>query len=370
MRIALIDVTLEKFKNMNPNIEMLNKIENDFNNLHDYLIPSNKISVNWFEKEKPMIIFPTNNDVFIPEAEALKIHSNALTQIGDKLNIPGKYLNNLYNGDIWQQKLFSTTLNEHFTYSSRNTDRFLLRSNNGILKAVLSDKFDRYNSIGVLTTFLDQMLKAKFNIGNVYYDGLSYFVEMNKKDTPIMINDEPHWISVQFRNSDFGQSALSINMMLVKQICTNGMVLTNLMRSIHKSKQMESGPNFKLSDKTLQLESEYKKSIINDIIPQVLSEENIVRITQYFDKLNKIDVSVDSVIEKLPLLAATKSDIDTIQNILMENKYETGVTTGSNPIRVANAISWIATGMDLENGESANNYKPMSGKLLSKYVTF
>ncbi len=348
----------------------INKIIEDYENMQDYFVPVIKMDSLFEEEKKPHLYFPTTTDVFKPEPEILTFHPNALNQVSAKLGIPGQFMRTLHDGEDWEKNLFCRTINDFFHFSPRNEDKFLIRSNKGVAKAILSDSYDRYNSLNVLSTFLTEMKKHNFVGNNVYYDGITYFLEMTNKQIPIEINGQNHWLTVQYRNSDFGQSALDIRLMLTKQVCSNGMVLNSIMRSVHKGKKIQQGKDFKLSDKTLNLESELKQQIIADVIPQIVAEDNIIRIKNAFDEANQIDIPVDTVVEKLPSVNATKKDIENIKGILMSNDESTGTTDGGNVLRVVNAISFLANDFTEEEAEPANKYKEMSGKLLSKYVKF
>lgn len=352
------------------NKEMLEKLVTDASNIEDYLVTSKKLGVtNPKETEKnykPEIILPLSNEAF-PDVTTLKLSDNALSQISAKMNINSTYLRRLHSGSVWEQSLFTRTLVDHLDYKNP-TDNFLLRTNNGILKGFLSDRYERYDSNEVLIGFLTKMKEHQFNINKVYYDGITYFVEMTNKNIPIMINDQLHWITVQYRNSDFGASALDIRMMITKQVCSNGMVLNSIMRKVHKGKELQANKDFKLSNETFRLEAELKKSILNDVIPQIVSEQNIIRIRSMFEEVNQIDVPVKSVIQKLPSIGATKNDLERIENIILDAKEETGVVNCGPVLKVASAISWMANDYELEEAVSANKYKEMSGNLISKYV--
>lgn len=66
-----------------------------------------------------------------------KIHDNAIGQLGDKFNIPSKYLRELASGNDWQRNLASTILNEHSTWTNRS--RMLVRTVGNEVRGVLSD---------------------------------------------------------------------------------------------------------------------------------------------------------------------------------------------------------------------------------------
>lgn len=47
------------------------------------------------------------------------IHDNAIGQLGERFNVPSKYLRELAGGNEWQRNLASTILNEHSTWTTK-----------------------------------------------------------------------------------------------------------------------------------------------------------------------------------------------------------------------------------------------------------
>jgi len=347
------------------NNSILGQIILDNENLTDYLVPQKKLSVQTQIEGSPLIIYPLDS---IGNVDNLSINKNAITQLGDKIKIPAAYLQKLHDGETWEKNLFATTLNDHFDFKKRRTP-VLLRASQGELKAYLSNSYERYNSVAVLGQFLESFSNNGLTLSQAYFDGIRYFVEVTNKNNPFLIGGEPHFFSIQYRNSDYGRGALDIKFMLIKQVCTNGMIIKSALRKIHKGRQINiQGQNFQLSEDTLNKETIAKKAIVRDVANYICSPAAVDDIIQFYDKANNIDIKVEKVIEKLPSVNATKKDVELIQNILMRNDNKTGTTTGGNVIRVANAVSYIANTFDNDQCESINKYREMSGNLIHKFV--
>ena len=80
------------------------------------------------------------------------IHDNAFDQFGGKFGIPSGYLKNLAHGSDWQRGVAAHTLSEFAGNVKR--DRMLLRSVNGQVRAAVSDRYKRFNSMKIFLTFL------------------------------------------------------------------------------------------------------------------------------------------------------------------------------------------------------------------------
>jgi hypothetical protein len=357
------------------NSAILTNIAEDSQSLKDYIVPQNKLCICLkIENDiyTPSLQVPQSNEISGNNNLYTIIHSNAISQMGEKIGIPSGFINKLHNGDVWEKLLFQRILNDHFDYVNINNPVMVRISKNDSLnttKAYLSNSYERYNSFAVLTQFIQSFYNYGLSLSHAYFDGIRYFVELTSKNNPIMIDDQIHYFAIQFRNSDYGRGALDIRFMLIKQICTNGMVMQSALRKIHRGRKIDlPGDSFMLSEDTLHKETEAKKSLIKDIAGYVCSERCVNDIVAKLNKANGIDIPVENVIEKLPNIGATKGDIELVQNLLMNNNPKSGVCEGGNVVRVANAVSYIANRYSNTDAEAINKYREMSGNLIEKFI--
>ncbi len=351
--------------NIDESSSVIQAIAKDSSNIQDFLLPQNKLNIQSSElsQEKPYLIFPVSSH---GEDIAL-LHSNSISQMAAKLDVPSRYLNKLYEGDVWEKQLFTRTLNDHFDFTQKKN--VLLRVNNGTLKAYLSNSYDRYNSLKVLNAFYEKISAKGFVLSQAYYDGIRYFIEVVNRNNMFQLNDQNHYFAIQFRNSDYGRGALDIQFMIVKQICSNGMIMKSALRKIHRGRQMDlPGNNFMLSQDTMEKETKAKSAIVRDVVNYITSDDCVNDIINLYRTADDQEVETEDVVKRLPNVGATKSDIEAIEKILMSNREETGTTSGGNVTRVANAISYIANTYPNEDAEKINGYREMGGKLLMSYV--
>lgn len=340
-------------------LKLLETVVTDNSNIKDYLV--NPDSLNTFiESNNVKIGFSQIEDAY-------SLHNNAISQLSNKLGLPNAYMVNLHNGEQWQKELFTENVNLHLIHN--NQKPVLLRTVNSQLKGYLSNSFERYNSIRVLGQFLESFKLNGMELREVYYDGITHFIELNNKNNLIMINNQPHYFGVQYRNSDFGRSALSLEIMLIKQICSNGMVMKNKLRQVHKSRTIEIGESFVLSADTMEKETQAKLSLIKDVANHLCSEEVQKEIVDIYTKASEVETEPEKVFKVLENIGASKGDIDFIQNLLIENNPNTGVVEGGIVVRTANAVSYMGNNISLDNAENVNRYKEMSGKLLQHFVS-
>ena len=287
--------------------------------------------------------------------------SNAISQFSAKNKIPGAYLSTLTQGKAWERNLGAIIMDKHS--ANGPTKKVLVRTVRDEVRGYLSNTYERYSSVEVFKDFIHIAQDNNAIISNAYYNDISAYVEALVID-PVTIAGEEWLYGVQFRNSDFGGAALDMKLMLVKLICTNGMTRNSLLRKIHRSSEIES-VNIKLSEQTLYHNTMAKRGLIKDFAAHIFNRDNILAEANLLEQVGRIQIEAEEVIKKLPSLGATKSDIDEVQKLLMENAQHTGVVNGGNVLRVSNAVSYLANTVD--EADRIASYKDISGKLINHY---
>lgn len=286
---------------------------------------------------------------------------NALSQFESKNKIPGGYVSSLSRGERWEKNLAAINMNHHS--SNKANKKVLIRTVRDDVRGYLSTTYDRYSSVEVFKDFIHIAQDHNAVISNAYYNDISAYVEALVIN-PIIINGEQWLYGIQFRNSDFGGAALDMRSMFVKLICTNGMTRSSLLRKIHRASEIDS-MNIQLSEETLWHNTQLKKNIIKDFSNHIFNKENIMNEVNLLNKVATIVVDIDEPIKKLQPLGASKTDVEEVKRLLMDNKANTGVQCTGTVMRVANAVSYLANVSD--EADKIANYKDISGKLINIY---
>ena len=109
------------------------------------------------------------------------IHDNAIGQLGEKLNIPSKYLRELADGEQWQKDLASTILNQHSMWTRRT--RTLVRTVGDEVRGVLSDSYRRLNSETIIMSFLETANKMGGQLADGFMDATRIYLEVLMPET-------------------------------------------------------------------------------------------------------------------------------------------------------------------------------------------
>ena len=125
---------------------------------------------------KSQVMFGANEvvEMKLGEDGVYKIHDNAIGQLGEKFNVPSKYLRELASGNEWQRNLASTILNEHSTWTHRT--RTLVRTVGDEVRGVLSDTYRRLNSETIIMSFLETANKMGGQLADGFMDATRIYL--------------------------------------------------------------------------------------------------------------------------------------------------------------------------------------------------
>ena len=95
---------------------------------------------------------------------AASLHDNALTQLGEKLGIPGTYLRDMATGEKWQRERINYLLNgyaaNHQKLDSKDRptgpENLLVRLVGPQIRGVLSDRYKRLDTTPIFKGFITQ----------------------------------------------------------------------------------------------------------------------------------------------------------------------------------------------------------------------
>ena len=332
--------------------QIITSIEDDCRLIYDYLVPANKILFHFNGEpiEKPEMpvemVFEDENG----KNKYLTLHDNSIVQLGQKLNIPTKYLKDLVHGthdsdnqdEYWQKELASRILTNHVINSRK--ERYLIRAVGNEARGVLSDSFKRMNSIKLYSTFLHAANNSGCVVTGAWYDGLTGFVEVLRPDV-ITIPTENNGIQyicfgVQFRNSDFGVSSLEMRAFNFVIKCENGWISQSVLRNVHLGARLPD--NLQLSEETYRLDTETKASLVNDTIGQIINPEKIYEYSVKVQEASKIQINIENEVKNLNNLNVLDHETESIKKLLMENDPNNNIQGANTLFKLTQALSAVS----------------------------
>lgn len=265
-------------------------------------------------------------------------------QIGDKFDIPSKYMTRmrdeaipLYDANVngWAAKEIPSAAEGHKGRS------FLLRlmmgdageGTNGILRAVLSDRYGASDNLDTAMALLKGMKEAGLDAHNIGAADLSddrLYLRVEAPEISVMApellkgyrspfsgqsgDDLPIvYAGLVFRNSETGNGALSVTPELKVQVCSNGLIMTkDAMRQVHLGQRLEQG-TVAWSRETIAAEENLITAKVKDAVKSFLTPEYL-------------ETAVASLTEKAG--KELKKPLDTVRVVARELRITESETEG------------------------------------------
>ena len=243
----------------------------------DFIAP---IGVNLkVQGSKPVITFAHQDNavqMMMPDG-TFRLHSNAVSQLAERMGVPTRYLRDLANGDEWQQELAATILNQHSDWTPRS--RVLVRTVGQQVRGVLSDSYRRLNSVQILTAFVEEAAGQGAVISDAYMNDTKVWAETILPQ-PITIptaknGDVVIFAGARFSTSDYGDGAVDMRTFLLNGACLNGMVRESVMKQVHLGSKLPD--SLALSEHTYELDTKTTVSAVRDLTRGLYSRDNILQ---------------------------------------------------------------------------------------------
>jgi len=286
------------------------------------------------------------NDVesgtMIERTTSLGLHEHAVSQIGDKFGVPPAYLRNLTFGTNWEKNLATTIMQEHASNIAR--ERVLIRSVEGEVRGVLSDKYRRLNSMEIFMAFL---LGAQ-QIGSVLVDahsgetkGFLEVINPNIVEFDTQLNGRNYaCIGARIRNSDFGDGALEVYLFALMVKCMNGLVGQTMLKEFHLGGRIPE--NIQISEDTYKKDTAAKAALVGDVMKQLAAPDVTNGLITRIQGAAAVEVNLVKEVEKLPKLGLTLGEAENVGRVLMENNPDNGLQGSASLWKLVNGLTAVA----------------------------
>jgi len=253
------------------------------------------------------------------------VHPHAVGQLGSKLGIPSAYLREIWTGKGWQKNAAARLLNEYTDHASR--ERILVRSYDGQIRGVLSDRYRRLNTMKLFLAFLMAVKDTGSKIVRAHAGDTKNFLEVI--DPEIVHFDTPKngksyaIFGSRIRNSDFGDGAMEVNRFMMNVVCMNGMVGQSVLNKVHLGGRIPD--NLIVSERTMIKDTEATASLITDAVGQLYQPQTRLEMVEKIQDASNISVDFEQEVKKLPKLGISKAEIEALEKILMNNDPANGL---------------------------------------------
>ncbi len=192
-------------------------------------------------------------------------------QMCTKLGIPTRYMDHMKEAKLYD--LAADNINQWTAHESPK--KVMVRTVGENARALLSDRYqviDSYDvTMGVLSTVMDINMgrdrkdRVQFSEANLTETKL--YLRMLDYSRPYDIKGDVHYPGIVVGNSDYGDGALFVKIMLWRMVCANGMMREAELRKVHVGTKIEEGM---YSAETRSADSKVWMIKIRDVLKFVL----------------------------------------------------------------------------------------------------
>lgn len=270
--------------------------------------------------------------------DTFTVHHHALSQLSEKTGIPYKYVQTLV--DDHQGDLLADNFNRRLP---QDNTKYLVRVVNGETRGVLTDKYRRLDTVPILDNFLTK--SKEFGAVPIHAKCMDTQV-MVSMAMPTVVEPYPGEFMLYglcFRNSDYGDGAISLKAWLMRLLCINGMVGEEGFRQIHLGARID---NIGFSQKTYELDTATMASAVGDVVQAVLAPEAVkLRLDKIRDAHEKKVNAEGAITDMQKTGKITKGEAHEIKQLFSSAEIEL-LPPGNSAWRLSNAISLFAQNVD------------------------
>ena len=153
----------------------------------------------------------------------------AFSQLCARMGVPANYI----------KKCFTTgkedlALQNFRAWANETENNLLVRANEGVVRAVLSDSYKPFDSFQVLRT-LKYTVDFKRWIPTQVFLSEDRLVVRFVDFTPLPVNDgSPLYLGFTVSTSDVGRGSLNVKMMLYRFACQNGLIISSMGGTLYR----------------------------------------------------------------------------------------------------------------------------------------
>lgn len=175
------------------------------------------------------------------ETRTADISEFAFGQLCTRLGVPAGYVKKCFdNGKI------NLAVTNFHAWADDCDKQFLIREQEGVVRAVLSDSYKSFDSHKVLKTLQNTVSDSQYKANGAYLSADRLHIRFVNRE-PLKVKNEtsPIYSGFTVSSSDVGRGSLSMHYFLYRLVCDNGMTVTEkdgtLFRQAHIGSGMEGG---------------------------------------------------------------------------------------------------------------------------------
>jgi hypothetical protein len=292
-------------KNGKTIIELATEIARQQESKRDFLIPTNKIN-SFVHNNHLELGFPIkDND---GELFTAPLTSNGHIQLGQYCDIPKKYYDILLkHPELLQRNV------QHWL--ELNSDKRMIRTLDGEIRAVLSDKYRRLDNFDLAQNVLPMINEVNATIESceitdkkIYIKAITHKIQAEVKKGDVVS------AGIIISNSETGHGSLSIKPLIYRLVCSNGAIADDYAMRKYHAGRVEEMSQIEFSNETINAEDKAFWLKVRDLVKFSLSEVTFEKIVNSMResterKIENPEKAIELATKKYSFNEAENSDI-------------------------------------------------------------
>lgn len=334
-------------------VELAQQLEKIENEKRDYVVPSTKMSM------------VNGRDLMIEETGMFNLSPLAHEQIGARLNIPREYYKRMQEA---QPDLLDQNVN---TWLQAKPERRFIRTYDGNVRAVLSDRYkpkENYAVASVLLPVLHQAKDVEVMSAQLTEKNMHIKVISHNLVGELQVRQGEHHVGsvlkggISIRNSEVGCGAYDLSLFIYVVQCMNGMIREHSMKSYHIGKRMEVGDNEEIgfySREAIEADSKAFILKVRDTLQFAFDKKKFDEELEVFHRAaanpmntKAISESIEDVTKRFSLTIGEGKEV--LSRLLVANDF--------SQWGLANAVTNLAN--DVTDYERATELERVGGRII------
>ena len=292
-------------KNGKTIVELATEIARQQESKRDFMINTNKVNA-FVHNNNLELGFPikdNDNELF-----TAPLTSNGHIQLGQYCDIPKKYYDILLkHPELLQRNV------QHWL--ELNSDKRIIRTLDGQIRAVLSDKYRRLDNFDLAQNVLPMINEVNATIESceitdkkIYIKAITHKIQAEVKKGDVVS------AGIIISNSETGNGSLSIKPLIYRLVCSNGAIADDYAMRKYHAGRVEEMSQIEFSNETINAEDKAFWLKVRDLVKFSLSEVTFEKIVNSMResterKIENPDKAIELATKKYSFNEAENSDI-------------------------------------------------------------
>ncbi len=275
--------------------EMATEIESQNRLKADYLVSTENLQMEPYESKVYLHMFNKGMDM----VEPMEIGQTAHRQLGSRLKIPASYYDRMLTE---HPLLLSQNVNAWF---KKEPSSRMLRTMGGTVRAFLSNRYRRIDNIDiakVVLPIIGQMKGARVESCQITESRMYLKVVNPRLEAEVSPGDIVQ-AGVIISNSEIGEGSVSIQPLVYRLICSNGMIVNDAQtKKTHLGRINSTEENFQLfSEETLAADDHAFVLKIQDTVKAAVEEARFSQVVGMMQNAKQAAINTRDVPEVVRL---------------------------------------------------------------------